>query len=292
MRLLSWNILHGGGSARLPEIILSLLSHEPDLVVLTEFRATRGGQIRAVLADHGLTHQLASHDDRDNSNGILVAARHPLENDHSPAPGSHRGRWLAARIPDLNLHILGVHVPDDTRLTAKAAHWQAILALARQRLHENVLIVGDFNTGRRFQDAPHARTPPRPSNDHHRSGGWASVHGCEALLGTLLSLGFVDAWRRLNPQAREYSWVSHDGQPRRIDTAYLSPALALALQTAAYSHVERCRRLSDHAPLVVDIALDHAPRLSSAPSKGSNTRQGLFKHPAEPPTPGTARLSS
>lgn len=283
MRLLSWNILHGGGPERLPEIILSLLSHKPDVIVLTEFRTTRGSQIRAVLADHGLTHQLASHGERDNSNGILLAARHTLEPDDAPAPRNHRGRWLPARIPALDLHLLAVHVPDDTNMTAKAAHWQAILALARRQLRENALIVGDFNTGRRYQDAPLPRRPHESDASRLRPD-WASVHGCEALLGSLLSLGFVDAWRCLHREAREYSWVSHDGQPRRIDTAYLSPALAPALQTAAYSHVERRRRLSDHSPLIVDLALRDAPSVSCPASKGVTTSPGLF--PSQPAAPG------
>ena len=59
-------------------------------------------------------------------NGILLAARHSLAPDHTPAPMNHRGRWLSAHIPTLDLHVLGVHVPDDTNMTAKAAHWQAI----------------------------------------------------------------------------------------------------------------------------------------------------------------------
>src|ERR1043166_5834879 len=108
MRILTWNILHGGGPARLPEIILSLVRHKPDLLVLTEFRAPRGSQIRAVLADHGLSPQLAPPDDRNNSNATLTAARHALEPDlHDQPPPNSRGRWLAARMPAHDLHVLG-----------------------------------------------------------------------------------------------------------------------------------------------------------------------------------------
>lgn len=250
VRVLSWNILHGGGAERLPEIILSLLRHAPDLVVLTEFRVTRGSQIRAVLADHGLVHQLTSHPGgSENRNGALIASRSPLESMPQCGPRNSAGRWLEARLPNLDLHVLAVHVPDDTRLNQKAAYWQAIVAMARRRHGENCLILGDFNTGRRFQDGP----APGP--------GLASISGCEALLGTLLSLGFVDAWRRLNPQAREYSWVSSEGEARRIDTAYLSPELAALLQTAAYSHVERVRGVSDHAPFLLEV--DLSARLAS-----------------------------
>jgi exonuclease III len=269
MRILSWNILHGGGPARLPEIILSLLRHEPDLVVLTEFRTTRGSQIRAALADHGLPHQLTSHPQRnDPCNGMLMASRLPIE--AAPSPPDFAGRWLEARLPALNVHLLGVHVPDDTRPTDKAAYWQAILRLARTRHGENCLILGDFNTGRRYQDGPVAG--PRR----------ASITGCEALLGTLLSLGYVDAWRRLNPDAREFSWVSAAGDARRIDTAYLSPALVPLLQTAVYSHFERHSSFSDHAPLLLELD-DAALKQGGAQAHAPPAPPGLFAPHTAPP---------
>ena len=244
MRLLTWNILHGGGPARLPEIILALVHHRADVVVLTEFRIARGSQVRGVLADHGLIHQLASHAPDGEGNGVLIASRIRLAACAQTGPAESAGRWLEAGLPEVGVHLVGVHVPDDTRRAAKAAFWQHLLTLARLRRGEKCIILGDFNTGRKNLDGP-------------VSGrfGAAQTTGCEVLLGSLLSLGFVDAWRRLNPEGREYSWVSPAGEGRRIDAAYLSPNLAGVLQTASYSHFERQRRLSDHAPLLLDLDL-------------------------------------
>jgi exonuclease III len=270
MRILSWNILHGGGAVRLPEIILSLLRHKPDVVLLTEFRTTRGSQIRAALADHGLPHQLTSHPQRaDPCNGMLMASRLPLE--AARAPAEFGGRWLEARFSALGLHVLGVHVPDDTRPTDKAAYWQAIVRLGRARLSEHCLILGDFNTGRRHQDGPAA------------GARRASIHGCEALLGTLLSLGYVDGWRHLNAAAREFSWVSAAGDERRIDTAYLSPPLASSLQTAAYSHFERQQSFSDHAPLLLELDDSVLTRGRAAGNLAPSQRPGLFAPDSSPP---------
>ena len=286
MRILTWNILHGGGPTRLPEIILSLLRHAPDLLVLTEFRVTRGSQIRAVLADHGLVHQLASHPRGQTArNGVLVASRDAIESATCSGPRGCEGRWLEVFVPALALHVLGVHVPDDTRLTEKAAYWQAIVAMARRRSGENCLILGDFNTGRTHQDAPPPPSRPGP--------GWASVTGCEALLGTPVTLGFVDAWRRLNPAAREFSWVSSEGQARRIDTVYLSPPIVPLLQTAVYSHFERTAAYSDHAPLVVDLDVGPLRGGVSSGRAGRPTPAGLFSFAAVEPAPApTARGES
>ncbi|MBZ0171544.1 MAG: hypothetical protein K8E66_04120, partial [Phycisphaerales bacterium] len=60
MKLLTWNILHGGGPERLCWIALALLDWAPDVIALTEFRARRGGSLRGVLADHGWPHQALS----------------------------------------------------------------------------------------------------------------------------------------------------------------------------------------------------------------------------------------
>jgi exodeoxyribonuclease-3 len=268
MRFLTWNILHGGGPARLPEIILSLLSHKPDVVALTEFRITRGSQVRAVLADHGLTHQLVSHREDGGGNGILIASRQPLTPTTHAGPNGSNGRWLEASMA--GLHIVAVHVPDDTNLAAKAAHWQRLLSLARLRLVENCIFLGDFNTGRKHQDGPVSGRM-----------GAAQTTGCEALLGSLLSLGFVDAWRRLHPNGREFSWVSPAGEGRRIDSAYLSPPLASVLQAASYSHFERESGLSDHAPLLIDLDVARALEGGKHSHSGTPRRGGLFGSQAD-----------
>jgi exodeoxyribonuclease-3 len=258
VRLLAWNILHGGGPRRTPEILLALLEHRPDVVVLTEFRPARGSLLRSGLADRGLAHQASSFDRRgvapEAPNGILVASRFPLADgqvtDPQPPP---RGRWLEVCVPSAGLRIGAAHVQDDTRRSAKAAFWQFLVRTARRRAQEKCLIVGDFNTGRRGQDCP-------------------SPTACESLLGTFSALGFADAWRHLHPAGREFSWFSSEGEGRRIDSVFLAQPLLPLLQASVYSQVERCRGLSDHAVLVVDLdlgAAQPAPHLD-------HRRGGLF----------------
>ncbi len=42
MRILTWNIKHGGSKKQLENIILNLIDHDPDLIVLTDYRAENG----------------------------------------------------------------------------------------------------------------------------------------------------------------------------------------------------------------------------------------------------------
>ncbi|MBS0196114.1 MAG: hypothetical protein JSR77_05095 [Planctomycetes bacterium] len=241
MVVLAWNILHGGGPSRLPEIALSLAEQRPDICVLTEFRAARGGQLRAVLADHGLGHQTATHGPG-RLNGVLLASRQPLMEVTMDA-----GRWIDAAIPAADLRITAVHVPDDTQPGLKAACWQRLVAFGRERRGSRHIIIGDVNTGRRGQDA--------------LSGAFA----CEAMLGTLMSLGYVDAWRSLHPESRDATWVAPWGEGRRIDAAYISPPLATALREAQHIHDAREQGISDHA--AVRVVLADAPPLAPERSK-------------------------
>jgi exonuclease III len=234
VRLLTWNILHGGGPKRLPEIILSLLAHQPDVIVLTEFRVTRGSSIRAVLNDHGLEfHHLARSPER--VNGTLLASRTPLVPVVLPgAPGN--GRWAAASLPEHgHLTVAGVHVPDDADPPAKKAYWEFLLSTGELWKTRDAVILGDFNTSRRGLD------------------GGPKSQRCSRQLESLLKQGYVDAYRSCSPETAEFSWFSHEGQGWRIDTAFLSPPLQKRLQRAWYSQVEREAKHSDHAPLLVDL---------------------------------------
>jgi exonuclease III len=255
-RLLSWNILHGGGPSRTPEIGLAVLDSAPDLVVLSEFRAARGSQLRAQLADAGLTHQHAA-PAPPARNTILIASRTPIV---PGVPGDAPrlpGRLCVVGLPEWGLHLCGVHVPDSTDPTNQAACLQFLLRLARAHLSTPCVIVGDFNLGRWPRDV----ATPSP---------------CEPLLGAISSLGFFDAWRTLHPDAREVTWEGPWGGPGRLDTAYLSPPMRDALIDARYLHGLREAELSDHSALVVDWK-PHDP--TPPPGTPSPRRGGLFPPP-------------
>ena len=62
MRIVSWNIQHGGGK-RAGRTKSQLAAWEPDVVGLYEFRATEASRsIAAFLRDRGLCHQQSTAD--------------------------------------------------------------------------------------------------------------------------------------------------------------------------------------------------------------------------------------
>jgi exodeoxyribonuclease III len=226
---MTWNILHGGGSKRLPAIILELVEQAADVVVVTEYRTTTGGQLRGIMADHGWPHQICS-DPPPRSNGVLIASRSPLM-----APQSQSRLHIETESPDLGLCVLGLHIPCKGGSTARNSLWKETLAIARRRAHEPCVLIGDFNTGRHFQDEEGA-TFRQTAN-----------------LGHLTALGYVDAWRSRFPDRKEASWVSHEGQGFRLDHAFVSASLAHRVTDARYEQRTRKEGLSDHASLSITL---------------------------------------
>lgn len=231
---MTWNILHGGGARRMPEITLALLEHNADIIALTEYRTTIGGQIRGILDDHGWCHQVTTEPPA-GTNGILLAAKSPLELVEGDRTADIEGRLLQAHWQQADTTIIVAHVPDKSSERARLICWRKLLELARTRRDANCIVLGDFNTGRHHLDEP------------------GRSFTCTALLGELAAIGYADAWRALHPEAREFSWTSHSGNGFRIDSAFVSARLRPRVLGASYSHGERERRVSDHSALIVTL---------------------------------------
>ncbi len=250
-KILTWNLRHGGGSKRMPEITLVLLEQAADVVVLTEWRKGTGGQISGVLADHGLRHQFST-DPPKGSNGLLVASRHPVIVTEEADEGSglfkterrfglathrkaRRRRLVEAEIAGLGLTVIGVHVPPDGPGTGREAVFQATVAAARRRREEGCVLIGDLNAGRHFLDEA------------------GETFTCTRLMGELATMGYKDAWRAIHGEKREFSWYSHEGEGFRIDHALVSGALANRVKSCWYSHNERKMNLSDHSLMALEL---------------------------------------
>ncbi len=237
LSILSWNILHGGGARRTPGIVLTLLDQAADVIVLSEFRARMGGQIAGVLADHGWRFQVRT-DPEPGVNGMFVAAREPMTVLDWACPEPRRG--VSVRLEKSGVVVTAVHIPDARAsdahaLVRKSAFWHALLEHASRLRDGAHAVIGDFNTGRHRQD--------------ERGSSFTSV----ALLGRFSAMGFVDAYRLLHPDGREFSWESGVGGRFRLDHAFVSDALRPCIEAVQYGHEERALGLSDHAFLRLNL---------------------------------------
>ncbi len=69
----------------------------------------------------------------------------------------------------------------------------------------------------------------------------------------VLDHDFLDAFRKLNPKKRDYSWIGKTGDGYRYDHCFVSKKLAKHLYKSFYLHTPRTSKLSDHAALIIEL---------------------------------------
>jgi hypothetical protein len=129
--------------------------------------------------------------------------------------------------------LLGIYMPN---LLAKIPYWEALIAALSSPSTNRALAIGDFNTCRAYLDEAGAID--------------ATAHYMDAIE----QIGFRDLWRHRYPDRREYSWFSTRNNGFRIDHAFLSQELAACAGSVHYSHEERITGISDHSPLILELA--------------------------------------
>jgi exodeoxyribonuclease-3 len=166
------------------------------------------------------------------------------------------GRWIEARFRGLS--VISLYLPSGS----SGEHRQAVKMRVLERLLPRLaalradgreyLICGDWNIAHRAIDLKNWRGNQKNSGFLPEERAWM-----DELFGTA---GFVDAFRRVNPEPGQYTWWSNRGQAWaknvgwRIDYQVATPGLAdRAVAAAIYTR----KRFSDHAPLTMDYGLDY-----------------------------------
>jgi exodeoxyribonuclease-3 len=263
MRIVSWNIRAGGG-ARVEAILAALTAWEPDIIALSEFRATPpSAAILAGLAEVGFQHCIATCDARrPAANCLAVASRVPLRRFHAHRRPAEPGRWLAVEVQSSPLLALAaVHIPNENERGArngdrKFPYMASVLGVARAWRGRHAVVIGDTNSGRPLLDEETPVFGPR-------YGAW---------FDSLEALGWRDAFRHMHPERREFTWYSPNGRNGfRLDQAFVSRRLRAHIAGIEHSWGRdatapgRQDAVSDHAALILDLDIPAA----SGPVEGS-----------------------
>lgn len=241
MRLVSWNILAGGGS-RCGAIVRLLRRYDADVIVLQETVANRASDLCHVLGGAGYAHCFSA-PRGPKERGICLLARMPLRRIAEAAPphaGINPRGWLEVELVESGWRLAAVYGPPEG--PAVPAFWNAAATWLACRTARPFIMVGDFNAGASGVDARNYRFKAGPAFDG------------------LAGIGLVDLWRREHGDRREHTWFSsrsggRRGRGFRIDHAFASSQVAERVTSCRYDHAVRQRRLSDHSLLVVDLEL-------------------------------------
>ena len=239
MRVVFWNIRHGGG-VRASAIASRIAAWKADTVALCEFRGTPpSGELARALAARGLAYQCTTADPaKPSTNALLLASRWPFRRVHLGCAPTEPCRWLLARIQTPRPLAIGVmHVPN--RVSGrKYPYLEAVLRTARRRWPGPAVFLGDTNSGCIGVDEE------VPGFNQVEDGWMRDLH----------EAGWTDAFRHLRGTARTYTWYSpNGGNGFRIDQAFVNRALRERLQSFRYDWGHRDRSVSDHAAMVLEF---------------------------------------
>lgn len=229
-RLVVLNI-RGGGGSRTTRLCAYLDVHDPDTVVLTEWRNGVSGEVFATWAtSRGMRH--AGLADGGTANGVFLASKHRFRTASATPAGQGAGVLMLARFAGVTL--LACYFP---QLNEKSVFFDHCARVARRHRAGPFVLVGDLNTGNQTAD---------------RSQG-AVRYACAAGFDDLCAPdGLVDLWRRNNGEAREWTWLSHRANGFRIDHALGNAHYVRAFAPSCrYDHSVRTTGLTDHSAVLV-----------------------------------------
>ncbi len=238
MKILSWNILHGGGQ-RAHDIVATIKAHQPDIVTLQEFRH---GKSKAILLDGlkaaGLDNIYAPETRTARDNSLLIASHYDFKAEVFPvdSPSPARGIKASFVFPELNL--VSVHLPHKKK---QVPFFLSLQELPKFWLEESSVLMGDFNCGIPFIDS--------------ETKSFENTH----LFQHLLRQGWIDAWRSRHIKDKEFTWIStknHNGF--RYDHALVSAHLNKNINEIYYDHKVREQGISDHSLMILEIPLSSA----------------------------------
>lgn len=243
-RLLTLNI--GGPSLARAQRLADYLSEQDlDVIVLTETRANAGtGSLVEALRASGYEASwpapptsgergvalLRRRSDRCGKRGVSLEVNHRLVVDP-----------LTFTSP---LNVIAAYVPSRDASPMKIARKQRFLTqlldlLGESAYFERTVIMGDLNI---------------VSRDHRPRYSAFRAWEYEAL-DRITQLGYVDVHSFLHPGVQAHSWIGRTGDGYRYDYVFVSPDLADATSGCEYLHDVREARLSDHAGVLVTLAI-------------------------------------
>ncbi len=225
LTILSWNIRQGGGT-RIRKIVEFVEKHTPDIATFSEFQNTSTGlALRKMLLDRGYHYQIVSAA-VGTQNSVLVASRFPCGSQlFGDKNTPYSDNLVCASLEAFDL--FAVYFPHKKKHT--------LFDVLQSALVRGSIICGDFNTGKNFIDQ---------SGDSF----WYTKE-----LRSFEQLGYVDAFRLIHPDQKEYSWFSHQGNGYRYDHTYVHQSFAPLVSDCFYDHDCREDGTSDHSMMILRL---------------------------------------
>jgi exodeoxyribonuclease-3 len=218
-----------------------------DVMVLTETKASAGCDLlRDAFTRAG--YHVAGAVPADRGYGTMIVSRLPVAADDWAGTVAYlpeRAASVVVVTPAGPLRIAGVYVPSRDASPEKIERKQRFLdafvvAACKAAAEMPLILLGDLN----ILEPGH-----RPRYGFFRPFEYGAYR-------QLVDGGMVDAFRRIHPDADEYSWVGKTGDGYRYDHALVSTGLARHIADCRYLHTCRTgpERFTDHSGMILHLA--------------------------------------
>lgn len=255
MKLISWNV-NGIRAAQKKGLLEWLEREQPDILCLQETKASPEQLDEELRQPPGYHTHWSSAVRKGYSGVALFLKEEPKE--VSEGLGitkfDQEGRTLIAEYSNFILYNgyypNGQH--DLNRVPFKLEYSDATLEHAlelKKKKKKPIILTGDFNTAHQAIDL--ARPKANEGNT-----GFLPIE--RAWLDKLISRGFIDIFRELEPNANNYTWWSYRAGARqknigwRIDYFFITPDLQDSVKTA---YLQPDVMGSDHCPVVLELSV-------------------------------------
>jgi len=254
LRVITLN-LNGIRSAARKGFFVWLESQAADIVCLQEVKAQAGDLDDTMRAPGGLRGHFHFAEKPGYSGVGIYARRQPdavVEGLGIPE-FDREGRYLQLDFPGHS--VVSLYLPSGSSSPERQQVKFRFMELFEPRLRalagagREVLVCGDWNIAHREIDLKNWRSNQKNSGFLPEERAW---------IGRVFEeLGWVDVFRRINPEPEQYTWWSNRGQAWaknvgwRIDYQVATPGLA---ERAHRAEIYKAERFSDHAPLTIDYA--------------------------------------
>lgn len=231
MKILSWNILQGGGK-RVQQVADAIIAHDPDIVCLSEFRNNDHGMfLRTKLLPLGYRHQFTTSAPK-SSNAVFLASKiQGTSRLFVEELGDYQHQLIELETEKFS--IFSLYAPHKVK---DIPHFKVILNLMKTR-EKPCIFAGDFNSGINHVDQVGKSFWHSQYWDYFKNAGYGS------------------SFRLKHPEGREYSWFSHKGNGFRYDHIVIPEEWTDLIEDSWFSQEERLAKYSDHTPQILELHL-------------------------------------
>lgn len=256
MKVATWNV--NSINVRMPQLLGWLEGKDIDVICLQETKTVDDNFPLEAIKDAGYD---AVFDGQKSYNGVAIISKHKIENvqknfldDNDASPK----RMIAAKIKGVN--IVNTYIPNGTELWTDKFSFKLDWLMRLRRYFDatfsaddDVLLCGDFNVA--MEDLDVWNVPAWENKLHFTKTERAAMHNVK-------QWGFIDLFRKMNLDAREFSWWNYRegawqrNHGLRIDYVWTSRVLADKCTACGIDRAPReLEKPSDHAPVVAEFKI-------------------------------------